>query len=193
MKSERAEKFGKAMRLLDAGLAQDALGIGKSLLSSKDESYKLAGHLCVGLVYEEGGDDLARDIDKAIFHYHHAVAAARDPISFSYLARAMMKKGACAYPAAFRYLVEAKNLGEPPEVLLGLAQYHRTKPDKDMVLAKRYYLRAALQGRFAGFFGYSSTCRELRQERRALAMDVVRLMAGPFLAFLLGRSAQDRF
>ena len=193
MNSERAKQFGKAMHLLDAGRAQDALGIGKCLLSSKDESYKLAGHLCVGLVYEEGGDDLARDIDKAIFHYHHAASIAQDPISFSYLARATMKKGVCEYPAALRYLVEGANLGEPPEVLLGFAQYYRTKPEKDLILAKKYYLRAALRGRFAGFFGYSSTCRELGQKGRALAMDVVRLIVGPFLALLFGRAAQDRF
>lgn len=193
MRSERSSLFKKAMRMLDEGHAQSALAVGHELLRSDDEAYKLSGHLCVGLIYEEGGNDLVQDLDRATYHYHHASALSPDPIPFSYLARATMKRGPSGYTLAYKYLVEARKLGEPSEVLLGFATYYRTKPDKDLTSAKRYYLRAALQGRFAGFFGYSSVSRELGQKVRALLMDCLRLVVGPFLALLIGRAAQDRF
>lgn len=74
-----------------------------------------------------------------------------DSISFSYLARASMKRGGeGGYQDALKYLQEVAEIGLTPEVILGFAHYHRTEPDIDLDAAKRFYLRAAVGGRFGG-------------------------------------------
>lgn len=181
------------MHLLDEGYAQDALKIGNELVTSDDESEKLSGYLCRGLAYEDGGNDMPPDVDKSIYNYRQAALIAPSSISFCYLARASMKRG-CenGYNDALRYLHEAADIGITPEVMLGFAHYHRTKPDRDLEGAKRFYLRAAANGRFMGFFGYSEVSRELGQNIRALAVDCARIILGPLIALLMGGRAQDR-
>lgn len=191
--SMRARKYKNAMQLLYSGRAMEAMVIGKELLNQSDVSHQLSGHLCVGLVYEEGGSGVPQDLNAAILHYHKAAVIAQEPLTFCYLARATMKKGDDYYSKAFTFLQEASKLGDPVEILLGYAHYYSTKKDPNPRTAKKYYLRAALRGRFAGFFGYSSLCRNLGQNGRALGMDVLRLFLGPMLAVLLGSSAQDEF
>lgn len=191
--SMRARKFKYAMQLLYAGRAAEAMAVGKDLLGQSEASHQLSGHLCLGLIYEEGGPGVPQDLDAAILHYHKAAVIAQEPLTFCYLARAAMKKSESCYSSAFRFLEEASRLGNPVELSLGYAYYYRTKKDPDPELAKKYYLRAALRGRFAGFFGYSSLCRSLGQNGRALGMDTIRLLSGPLLALLLGGSAQDEF
>lgn len=182
------------MRLLDDGCAKDALEIGNALVLSEDEGDRLSGYLCRGLAYEDGGQDLQPDIEKSIYNYRQAALIAPDPISFCYLARASMKiSGGRGYQDAFKYLQEAAGIGLTPEVILGFAHYHRTKPDADLDAAKKFYLRAAASGRFRGFFGYSEVARELRQNVRAFVADCIRITLGPFIDLLLGKRAQDRF
>ncbi|MGH8050612.1 MAG: hypothetical protein ACREPB_08150 [Arenimonas sp.] len=194
MKSVSTAKFRAAMKMLDCGDAAQALKIGKELLQSRDESHILAGHLCVGLIYETGGFDFTPDIETAVYHYRLAAAITPDPISFCYLARALMKRNEADYLSAYKYLNFAKEIKETPQVMLGFAQYYRTRPkNSDLASAKKYYLRAALHGRFDGFFGYASVCRELKQNFRALFVDCARLLTGPFIALLIGSDARDRF
>lgn len=119
---------------------------------------------------------------------------APDPIPFCYPARASIKKGdGSGYQDAFGYLQEAARSGLTPEVVLGWAHYHRTRPDVDLDAAKKFYLRAAAGGRFRGFFGYSEVARELGQNGRAFVADCIRITLGPFMALLLGKRAQNRF
>lgn len=194
MSARRRDLFSKAMRLLDDGYAKDALQIGNDLVSSEDEGDRLSGYLCRGLAYEDGGDDLQSDIEKSIYNYRQAALIAPDAISFCNLARASMKKGSGnGYQDALKFLQEAAEINVTPEVILGFAHYHRTKPDRDLDAAKKFYLRAASQGRFLGFFGYSELARELEQNFRALVVDCLRIILGPFIALLLGKRAQDRF
>lgn len=182
------------MRLLDDSCARGALEIGNDLVASEDEGDKLSGYLCRGLAYEDGGHDLQPDVEKSIYNYRQAALIAPDPIAFCYLARASMKRsGECGYQDAFKYLQEAARIGWTPEVVLGFAHYHRTKPDVDLDAAKTFYFRAAAGGRFRGFFGYSEVARELGQNVRAFVADCVRIILGPLIALLLGKRAQDRF
>lgn len=193
MTSNGSSSFGEAMRFLYAGRATEALRIGERLLADPDASRKLSGHLCLGLVLEEGGSGVAQDLDAALVHYAEATAMAGGSLTSCYQARATMKKGPEYYDSAIEFLEKAQALGDDPEVLLGFAHYYRTKPNPQIELAKRFYLRAALRGRFAGFMGYSEVSRQVGQRGRALAMDIVRVSCGPFLTIFLGGAANDVF
>lgn len=194
LKNRRKDEFAQAMRLLDVGCAREALEIGNYLVSSDDEGDRLSGYLCRGLAYEDGGKDLEPDLEKSIDNYRRASLIAPDALSFCYLARASMKIATgVGYQRAFRYLQEAEALGLTPEVILGFAYYYRTKPDVDLDAAKKNYMRAALAGRFAGFFGYAEVARLLGQNGRALVADCLRIALGPLIALLIGKRAQDRF
>lgn len=194
MNAGRNAVFAKAMRLLDDGRAKEALEIGERFVLSDDEGDRLSGYLCRGLAYEDGGQDLQPDVEKAIHNYRQAALIIPDPISFCHLARASMKAGTGdGYEAAFKYLQEAARTSLTPEVALGFAQYYRTKSGSDLDLAKKFYLKAAVRGRFGGFFGYSEVAREAGQNVRAFAVDCIRIALGPLMALLLGRRAQDRF
>lgn len=194
MSSRNTSRFPKAMRLLDDGCAQEALQIGNCLLSSADEGDRLSGYLCRGSVYEGGGKDLQPDLEKAMYNFRQAALIAPDAITFCNLARTSMKRdGDIGYSDALKYLKHAADFAMTAEVILGFAHYHRMKPDKDMKCAKRFYLRAAVRGRFRGFFGYSEVARELGQNNRARAVDCIRVVLGPVIALLIGSRAQDAF
>lgn len=91
------------------------------------------------------------------------------------------------------YLNEAARMEKSAEVLLGYAAFFHRGPGRDPRRAKSYYVRAALLGRFQGFFGYSKISRELGQLGRAALVDVVRILVGPFLALVLGARARGSF
>lgn len=195
--SRREEKarFAEAMALLDEGKARAALYLSEILLASDISHNQISGYLCRGFVYEDGGHDLPADLDKAIDDYRQVAAMVPSPPPFCCIARASMKKNhRQGYADGLAYLQRAASMGVTAEVLLGFAHYHRTHPDTpDLRAAQGYYLRAAKHGRFAGFFGYSSMARQLGQPVRALAMDTLRILSGPFLALLLGRRTQETF
>ncbi|MEG2802998.1 hypothetical protein [Stenotrophomonas sp.] len=192
--SSREVRFLHAMRLLDDGRAQEALQIGNALVSSDDEGDRLSGYLCLGFTYEDGGEGHRPDMERAIHNYRQAALIAPDPVTFCCLARSSMKRSdGDGYQDALRFLQEAAKLRLTPAVALGFAHYHRVKPHRDLEEAKKFYLRAAVSGRFSGFFGYSAVARELSQQGRALVADCIRTVLGPLIALLLGRRAQDRF
>ncbi len=192
--NNRKSHFSKAIRLLDEGRAHEALQVASLLLSSDDEGDKLSGYLCRGFAYEDGGEDLQPDLEKATHNFRQAALIAPDAITFCYLARTSMKRGGdSGYSHALIYLRHAADIAMTADVILGFAHYHHTKPDRDADCAKRFYLRAACRGRFAGFFGYSEVSRELGQHIRARAVDCIRIALGPFIALLIGRRAQDTF
>jgi TPR repeat protein len=193
MKSNNYAMFRQAMTLLDQGKAKEACRIAEELLQKSEEAYVLSGHLCLGLVYENGGEGVEVNLEKAISHYRHVNNIARDSLSYCYLARAYIKKGGKDYSAAERYLEEAMRISRIPEVYLGFALYYENGPSRDIKKAKKSYLCAAAMGRFQGFFGYSSVCRAEHQTIRALLADIARIVLGPIIAIFVGRGALDRF
>ena len=186
--------FKEAMRLLEEGRAQAALQCADELVSSESEADRLSGYLSRGWVYEEGGPDLAIDLDRAIHNYLQVALIAPDWVSYANLARANLKKGGeCGFANAFKYLQECSKIKLTPEILLGFAIYHREKPDRDLEKAKEFYLRAALKGRFTGLFGFSEVARELRQYFRAAVADCIRITLGPIVVLFIGSRARDTF
>lgn len=179
------------MRLLERGDALRAFGIATALASSHDESEQLSGILCKGYIYEDGGAGFPPDLDKAIHYFREVAIAAPSTISFNNLARSFMKKG--DFDGARKYLSEAARMELTPEVLLGLAEYNRRRPERDLSAARAYYLKAALRGRFNGFFGYSEVSREMGHHINAIIMDFMRIIFGPLIGLLLRSRALDRF
>lgn len=168
------------------------LELATQLLNAGPE-WKIDGYLFRGVAYENGGEDLAQDLNKAIQDYRQLTVIAPTGVAYQYLARALMSQGQENYPAAFRYLQEGYKLRNRPGLILGFAEYYKTKEAPELEIARNYYLRAALHGRFMGFFGYAEISRALGQPIRAIAADCIRLCTGPFLALMLGSTARERF
>lgn len=115
------------------------------------------------------------------------------PASVAYrgLARVLLKMG--DRKGALVNLLEAQRRANTPEVILGLAEYHRTATPPDLETAKAYYLRAALSGRMPGVSGYVEVAYELDQPYSAVAMTIAALLAAPFLALILGQRRHQGF
>ena len=185
-------EFEKATRLLDLGKVREALVIADAFLAKKDEGSRLSGYLCRAMAYEDGGDGIAQDFDKAIDNFRRASLIAPWSGAFVNLARVSMKRKD-GYADARRFLDVALSYSLTPEVVLCLAHYYETKPDPELMFAKECYVKAAFLWRFAGFFGYSRVARQMGQWGRALCVDILRLILGPILALLIGAKAQYRF
>lgn len=151
------------------------------------------GYLFRGIAFENGDDKLSVDLRKATDDYRQLVMIAPTAVSYQYLARALMKQGHENYPAAIRHLEEARSIEKIAEIDLGFAEYFLTKECPDYNKARDYFLRAALKGRFMGFFGYSKTSRLLNQPLRALSADCLRIIFGPLIALIIGGQARHRF
>lgn len=109
-----------------------------------------------------------------------------EPTSVAYrgLARVLLKLG--DRDSALINLLEAERRAATPEVLLGLAHYHRTATPPDLAAAKAYFFRAALRGRTQGMRGYGEVAFESGQPLAAWAMALLGLIATPVLALVLG-------
>lgn len=186
-----SRRFAKAMKLLEAGHAGEALEIGNELVDSPDQADRISGYLCLAYVYEDGGEGVEQDLARAVFHFRQVSLFVDHAGPLCNIARVEFKQG--HFDACLTYLERAGQIQQMPIVLLGLAHYHRFKPSPELALSKRYYLHAAMQGRFAGMFGYSNAARELDQPARALLMDGVRVLTGWFVALVLGSAATESF
>ncbi len=182
-----------ALKLLDKGAAAEALAIAEMLADSRDGAVRISGLICKGLVYEHGGQGVPMDLGKALHCYRSVALVTRDADTFCDMARVLLKQGGEQCEAGHRYLLEAARSKHSPEVSLGFAEYYRSRPVPDLSASRAHYLKAALAGRFRGFFGYSEISRKLGQPWRALGMDCLRLVLGPAIALLLGSKAQGRF
>lgn len=194
MRSPNHERLLSAFKRLDQGVAKDALDLGSELLKSQSLGDQAEGHMCCGTAYEQGGDDLAIDLDKAIHSYRLLTLMAPSSIAYCYLARACMKTGSASrHEEAFRHLTEAERLDPTAVVHLGFATYYRGKKPADLPLARSHYLKAAIDGRFKGMFGYSELSREMGQRYRAFVADAIRISAGWLIALLIGQRAMEGF
>jgi TPR repeat protein len=185
----RHDAYARARKALRYNRAAEALILSKELIDSDYIPDHVPGYLLKGLVYELGGDGVDKDLERAAASYRKAASLAPDAITFLYLARALMKQGGERRREALRYIDEARVLRMAPEVNLAYATYYESGSDSDYIKARDYYLRAALAGRFAGFFGYAAMSRKMGQNVRATVVDCLRLVAGPFLFLLLGKKA----
>lgn len=170
-----------------------ALELLERLRTFRDSACDAPGHLLRGLIYEYGGPGVDKDLAKAEACYRSASDAVRNsqPGPFLYLARVKMKQGA-AYEQALRYLREAEAL-KAPDIDLAYAYFYENAPEPNLEVAKRHYLKAAVRGRFAGFFGYASLLRRSGNSVQATIVDGVRILLGPFLFIVLGKKARNSF
>lgn len=187
------EQLRTSLRHLAKQEAWQALRLADDLLASDEESTRVAGHICKGLIYEHGGNEFPIDLDRALQHYRQVALVIRDQTTYCDMARTTMKKGPAHFEQGLRYLEEARAIKDGPDVDLGFAEYFKSKPNPDYPQSRRFYARAAWHGRFMGFFGYSDVSRTMGQHWRAFAVDVLRLLLGPFIALLIGSRATGRF
>ena len=165
----------------------------EAMLQSNDKIVRSSGYRCLGLIYEIGGADLQPNLDSAIRNFKEADSIFSCSISMCDLARAYMKKGKKYYPIAYIYLETAKGHELIPEVLLGLAEYFQNVDQVDLCAAKKCYIRAAMMGNFAGFFGYSKILRRMNHFIAAFLVDCLRIAIAPFIILTIGKRALIRF
>ena len=155
--------------------------------------FLISGYLYLGIAYENGDSELEVDIDRAVNAYRQLVLLVPCTESYIYLARAMMKRGNESYGDFHKYLSEARKYGTSAILDLGFAEYYKTKKDPDYALSRTYFKRAALRGRFRGFFGYSECSRLMGQPVNALAVDVLRVMTGWMFYLVAGGKTKEQF
>lgn len=183
--------FKIGVRLLERGQAAKALALAEDLIRSEGELDRLDGYTCRGMVFEEGGVDVEVDLDRSLDSYRRASLIAPNAITFLHLARVCLRRK--DFPQALRFLEMSAGYDVTPEILLGFAQWFEESDPGDSRKSKSFYLKAALRGRFSGFFGYSRVARAAGQPWRALAMDVARIVCGPFIALAIGKRARFSF
>lgn len=164
-----------------------------TLLVQAGDPWLVSGYMLRAFAYEYGADEGVEDLERAANDFRQLTLIAPHTISYTNLARVEMKRGKANYPIALKYLTEASKLGKTPEMCLAFAHYFRTAPEPDLRAARKYFLRAAMYGRFRGFFGYAEVSRAMGQPARALLADIVRVCSGPFLWMLLRSKAQASF
>lgn len=188
-----SDVYSSARNALRDNQAQDMLALSETLIESDYAPAHAPGYLMRGMAYELGGGGVEVDLERAAANYRKAASLAPEAITFLYLARVLMKQGCGQHREALRYIDEAKSVRMVPEVSLAYAKYYEGGNDPDYVKAGRHYLRAALAGRFAGFFGYAATSRMMGHHIRAVLADCLRLALGPFLFLVLGKKASKGF
>jgi len=189
------ETIRAATRALEAGEIKLCLSLLDAVLAERNSSHEAAAHFMKGLAFEYGGDDVEADLSRAVRHYRHVVhlVGGEDSAPLLYLASALLRMGGASNEAsALKAIRAAGEIKRSPEVDLAFAYYHESV-DKKYDAAIRSYLRAALRGRFSGFFGASRVMRLQGHMIRAALTDAVRVIVGPFIFMLIGRRARSSF
>lgn len=189
---KRNHDFEIATRLLDFGRAREALIIADAFLSKGDEASQISGHLCRGMVYEDGGDGVIQDYEKAMDSYRRVSLLSPCSNAFVNLARVSMKR-VDGYSDARRFLDGAASYGVNANVALCFAWYYETKPEPELEYATECYARASKLWRVAGFSGYSRVARRAGLQRKAMAVDALRIALTPILILLIGARARFTF
>ena len=183
--------IGKAMDAFEQRRPQEAL---KALASVLRTSPSPQAHLLTGVILEFGGPDVPVDLERAISHYRCAshLVRNRDPLTLLFLARVHLKSGPSRYAQALRYIREASAVRRIPEVELAFAKYYEVaEPNVD--LAKRYLVRGALRGSIAGAFALARVLRQTGCAGQARVVDVLRMLATPFVLLVIGRRSFRAF
>ena len=189
-----SDALEQAQVAFQEGKASESLLALEAVFREGDSANHAAGHLLKGLIYEYGGEGVQVDLPLAINHYRMAshLIGNSDPAPFLYLGRAFLKQGAESSASALKSIDQARSIRHTPEVDLAFAAYYEATNFKSTVV-KKYYAKAALKGRFAGFFGLASVLRREGKHLTAMLVDVVRVLVGPILFIALGRSARKSF
>lgn len=179
-----------AVQCLDNGDFEGAVTAAAALMKLGD-----AG-LLEGLIYrayalEYWAEGPADRLTAAVSDWKKVIEIEPTSVAYRGLARVLLKIG--DRDSALTNLLEAERRAATPEVLLGLAQYHRTASPPDLASAKAYFLRAALRGRTQGMRGYGEVAYESGQPLAAVAMALLGLIAAPVLALVLGERRHDGF
>lgn len=174
-------------RLLNSGKVRAGLAMALRMVErgNKEIDFEL------GTIYEFGGDGVPIDLDKAASYYSRAAYLIRCDVTAIYLARVLRKQG--NFESSRRWMKEVETYGRTARLELGWALFHELRPEADLELARTHFLKAALRGRFFGFFGYSRVSRRMGQPLRALAVDCLRIAIGPFIGLMIGRKARENF
>jgi|688.fasta_scaffold314232_2 TPR repeat protein len=186
-----SEILDRADKAIANGEIAELLSLCENLIGCDDESVRPSGYLLKGMAYEIGGDGVEQDFEKAVSYYRQSAYLQPNAMAYVFMARAMMKKGQESYSSALRHLKEAEKMKYVPELDIAFGMCYEGSPEPNYPLAKKHYLRAAMRGRFHGFFGYSSVSRKMGQRARAYLVDFIRVLIGPFLFLIFGRSASS--
>lgn len=189
MKDELRKTKDKAYLALKHGDLKTVLEAANTLLESDYSPVHGEAHWLRGAVFEFGGNGVNRDIKKSIASYRKAAYIVPHSRTYLSLARALMHSDQENASDAFRFIVEAEKLAIGADVYLAYARYYESQMVDDLTSASKYYFKAALRGRFTGFFGYSRCARKTGKKVRAGLMDVARVSLGPIIFLLLGRKA----
>jgi len=151
------------------------------------------GYYLKALILEYDVEGSGFDLSGAVDCYRMASHLAHNADEFYLLciARVMMKQEPKTRTAALAYIQRASTAKHTPEVDLAYARYFEV--ESALSSAKRFYLKAAVKGRVAGFFGLASVLRMEGRNLEAAIVDGMRLLAGPFLFALLGKKARRSF
>jgi hypothetical protein len=191
MKNKQA--FKQSRKSIQSGNTHELFDISRALIDSADDSSRASGFLLQGIAFELGGMGVAPDYISALKSYRMASVISPDYVPFLYMARVNMRRGKDGYSEAYKNLMEARSIGVTPELNLAFGHYFESKEGPELIEAKKHYLRAAMQGRFQGFFGYARVSRALHHRLRAAIADVSRIAMSPLLLLLLGRKASKGF
>lgn len=150
-----------------------------------------SGYLIRGMAYELGGGGLLKDLQRAEANYRQSAVRTPDSIPFLYLARVLLEQGPSRREEVLRCIDEAKRLRMVPEVHLAYARYYEDGgSSEDFCEARRHYRRAAICGRYCGYFGYSRVLRTQGLNELAVLVDVLRVLLAPINLLLFGRATR---
>lgn len=146
-----------------------------------------------GLIYEFGANELEIDLPAALHHYRHAAVLSPDVVPpYLHMARVLMKSHANS-DSIKHWLDTAAAIRNDADVSLAFAAYYEEVGDIDLRKARVCFRRAALSGRYAGFFGVARILRMQGKCGSAMAVDLLRVLLAPFLLLLIGRKVTANF
>lgn len=149
----------------------------------------VSGYFYRASAYEMVGGD---SLEKSANDFRKLVLLAPSLDSHVHLARVLLAIGG-RDDEARKMLDEAGKFGNSAVLYLGWAEFYRIGSNPDLKASRSYYLKAAMRGRFQGFFGVANTSRLLGQPIRAAFVDLLRISLGWFISILIGRRARERF
>ena len=179
-----------AVQCLDRGDFEGAVTAAAALMKL-GEAGLLEGLMYRAYALEYWADGPVDRLAAAVDDWKRLIELEPTSVAYRGLARVLLKLG--DRDSALIHLLEAERRAPRPEVLLGLAHYHRTATPPDLAAAKAYFLRAALRGRTQGIRGYAEVAFDSGQPLAAWGMALLGLIATPFLALVLGERRHDGF
>ncbi|PJK05397.1 hypothetical protein CO612_03980 [Lysobacteraceae bacterium NML71-0210] len=179
-----------AKSLIERSNYIDALKIIEEKINSENKEERYSAHLMKGIIFESGNKDIEINLHKAKQSYKAAstIASHKSITPIIFLSRIMMKMK--DGNGMIEQLQNIEKLSKSADIDIALANYHATF-SKDISKEKKYYLRAALKGRFAGFFGLSRALRKEGKTIKAASLDTLRIIIGPVIALFLGKRASS--